>query len=174
MTPHDVAFDHKVGFAVGLLGSMSVASITGVGIDMMIYMVLVLWCHADLKIAIPTSVILMAFTSLIGIATKLLFGDLQPGTFENWLAAAPVVVVGAPFGAMVVARVGRRATLYAVSVLCVVQFAWTLFHERSALSIWMVAASLAGVAAFLLLFQDMYHHGVRLARRSRGEKSGGV
>ena len=42
MTPHDVAFDHKIGFAVGLLGSLFISSITGVGIDMMIYMVLVL------------------------------------------------------------------------------------------------------------------------------------
>jgi uncharacterized membrane protein YfcA len=76
MTPHDLVFDRKVGFAVGLLGSMWVASITGVGVDIMIYMVLVLWCHADLKIAIPTSVVLMAFTSLVGIATKAALGDV--------------------------------------------------------------------------------------------------
>lgn len=167
MTPHDVAFDHRVGFAVGLLGSLSVASITGVGIDMLIYMVLVLWCHADLKIAIPTSVMLMAFTSLVGIGTKLLLGDVQAGTFENWLAAAPVVAIGAPVGAMVVSRVGRRATLYVVSTLCVAQFAWTLVHERASLSAWNLAAALLGVALFLLVFQDMYRHGYRLARRTR-------
>jgi len=167
MTPHDKAFDHKVGFAVGLLGSVSVASITGVGIDMMIYMVLVLWCHADLKIAIPTSVVLMAFTSLVGISTKLFLGDLQPGTFENWLAAAPVVAVGAPFGAMVVSKIGRKPTLIAVSLLCVVQFAWTLVHERGALNVWNLSAALLGVILFLLIFQDMYRHGYRLARRNR-------
>jgi len=167
MTPHDKAFDHKVGFAVGLLGSVSVASITGVGIDMMIYMVLVLWCHADLKIAIPTSVVLMAFTSLVGISTKLFLGDLQPGTFENWLAAAPVVAVGAPFGAMVVSKIGRKPTLMAVSLLCVVQFAWTLVHERGALNVWNLSAALLGVILFLLIFQDMYRHGYRLARRNR-------
>ena len=166
MTPHDIAFDHRVGFMVGLFGALTVASITGVGIDMMIYMVLVLWCHADLKIAIPTSVVLMAFTSLVGLATKLLLGDLQPGTFENWLAAAPVVAVGAPFGAMVVSKVGRKPTLYVVSFLCVVQFAWTLLHERSSLNVWSISASLLGVVLFLLVFQDMYRHGYRLARRA--------
>ncbi len=166
MTPHDKAFDRKVGFAVGLLGSVFIASITGVGIDMMIYMVLVLWCHADLKIAIPTSVILMAFTSLVGISAKLLVGDLQPGTFENWLAAAPVVAVGAPFGALVVSRIGRRPTLIVVSFLCVVQFGWTLVHERDALTIWNLSAALLAVVVFLLVFQDMYRHGYRLARRS--------
>ena len=167
MTPHDVAFDHKVGFIVGFLGVMFIASITGVGIDMMIYMVLVLWCHADLKIAIPTSVVLMAFTSLVGICTKLMLGDLQAGTFENWLAAAPVVAVGAPFGALVVSRIGRRPTLIAVSLLCVLQFGWTLVHERAALNAWNVAAALLSVVLFLLVFQDMYRHGHRLARRSR-------
>jgi uncharacterized membrane protein YfcA len=167
MTPHDRKFDYTVGFVVGLLGSVLLASITGVGIDMMIYMVLVLWCHADLKIAIPTSVVVMAFTSLVGISTKLLVGDLQPGTFENWLAAAPVVAVGAPLGAWVVSRIGRRPTLIVVSLLCVVQFFWTLLHERAELTAWNVIAVLLGVALFLLIFQDMYRHGYRLARRSR-------
>jgi uncharacterized membrane protein YfcA len=167
MTPHDISFDHRVGFAVGLLGSLSIASITGVGIDMMIYMVLVLWCHADLKIAIPTSVLLMAFTSLTGIAAKALLGDIQPGTFENWLAAAPVVAVGAPLGAMVVSRIGRRPTLLLVSVLCVLQFVWVLHHERDALNWVSLSAALLGVVLFLLIFQDMYRHGYRLARRSR-------
>ena len=167
MTPHDVAFDHKIGFAVGLLGSLFISSITGVGIDMMIYMVLVLWCHADLKIAIPTSVILMAFTSLVGIAVKLMLGDVQPGTFENWLAAAPVVAIGAPLGAWVVSKIGRRPTLIVVSLLCVVQFIWTLVHERDNLTIWNISAGCLGVVLFLLVFQDMYRHGYRLARRNR-------
>jgi uncharacterized membrane protein YfcA len=167
MTPHDKSFDHKVGFIVGLFGSLTIASITGVGIDMMIYMVLVLWCHADLKIAIPTSVVLMAFTSLVGISAKLLLGDLQPGTFENWLAAAPVVAIGAPLGALVVSKIGRRPTLIVVSLMCVVQFVWTLVHERESLTIWNVSAALLGVVLFLLVFQDMYRHGYRLARRSR-------
>ncbi|MDX1381618.1 MAG: sulfite exporter TauE/SafE family protein [Xanthomonadales bacterium] len=167
MTPHDAAFDHKVGFAVGLLGSLTVASITGVGIDMFIYMVLVLWCHADLKIAIPTSVMLMAFTSLVGIAFKSTFGTVQPGTFENWLAAAPIVALGAPLGVAVVARMGRKPTLLIVSVLCVLQFVWTLYHERASLSVFSLIAALLGVLVFLLVFQDMYRHGYRLARRSR-------
>ena len=68
---------------------------------------------------------------------------------------------------MVVSRVGRRATLHVVSALCVAQFAWTLYHEREAMSLWSVSASLLGVVVFLLVFQDMYRHGYRLARRNR-------
>ena len=167
ITPTDLAFDNKAGFIIGLLGSMTVASITGVGIDMMIYMVLVLLCHADLKIAIPTSVILMAFTSLLGITIKWLAGSVQPGTFENWLAAAPVVALGAPLGALVVSRMGRRPTLLFVSLLCVGQFIWTLVHERGSLTPWSLCASLLGVLLFLLVFQDLYSRGNQLARRTR-------
>lgn len=171
MTPHDKAFDHKVGFVVGFFGGLTIASITGVGIDMFLYMFLVLWCHADLKIAIPTSVVLMAFTSLVGVTTKLLLGGFQPGTFENWLAAAPVVALGAPFGALIVSRVGRKPTLVFVSILCVLQFFWTLAHERALLTAWSLSAALLGVAVFLLVFQDMYRHGYRLARRQRATGS---
>jgi uncharacterized membrane protein YfcA len=167
ITPTDLAFDNKAGFIVGLLGSMTVASITGVGVDMMIYMVLVLLCHADLKIAIPTSVILMAFTSLLGISIKWLTGSVQPGTFENWLAAAPVVALGAPLGALVVSRLGRRPTLLFVSVLCVGQFIWTLVHERGSLTPRTLSATILGLVLFLLAFQELYERGKLLARRKR-------
>lgn len=166
ITPLAPVFDRRAGFLVGLFGAMTVSAITGVGIDMALYVVLVLLCHADLKIAIPTSVILMAFTSLVGVAMKLLIGDLQPGTFGNWLAAAPVVALGAPLGALVVSRIGRRPTLVVVSVLCVGQFAWTLVHERDALDAWSLAATVIGVGIFLLAFQALHQRGNRLARRA--------
>jgi len=168
MTPHNRAFDHRAGLIVGLFGSMTIASITGVGVDMMLYMVLVLLCHADLRIAIPTSVILMAFTSLVGIAVKMALGTVQPGTWENWLAAAPVVAIGAPLGAMVVSKIGRKPTLLFVSVLCVGQFIWTLVHERSNLTLWYISSALLGVVLFLLVFQEMYAQGYRMARRQKG------
>lgn len=172
MIPHDVEFDHRVGFLTGLVGGTTVASITGVGIDMLIYMALVLWCHADLRIAIPTSVILMAFTSLIGIATKLVLGAVTPGTYENWLAAAPIVAIGAPIGALVVSHVGRRSTLYVVSILCVAQFIGTLMRERDLLTTWTLVATLLAIIGFLIAFQNMYRKGHRLARRSRDSTPG--
>jgi len=113
-------------------------------------------------------VILMAFTSLLGISVKLILGTVHPGTWENWLSAAPVVAIGAPLGALVVSRIGRRPTLWVVSVLCVGQFVWTLVHERHNLTIWTFSAALLGVVLFLLIFQDLYRHGYRLARRQSG------
>jgi uncharacterized protein len=165
-TPAAHRFDRNVGFAVGLLGGACVASITGVGIDMILYAVMVLLMRSDLKVAIPSSVIIMAFTSLVGITTKLLFTGVQPGVFGNWLAAAPIVAIGAPFGAFIVSYIGRRPTLIVVAVLCVFQFLWTMQQSFSTIGMIGLALSTLGVGIFVASFEWMWLIGERLARRS--------
>lgn len=159
------ALDRPMGLMIGLLGGV-VASITGVGIDMMIYAVLVLLYRADLKIAIPTSVLLMAFSSVVGIATNVLLARffpsqyvIDPEVFGNWLAAAPVVALGAPFGALVVRKLPRGPTLIVVSVLCIAQFVWTCVQER--LTGWPLVGALAGLAALNVVFHLMFVWGER-------------
>jgi uncharacterized membrane protein YfcA len=124
-----------IGFIIGILGGI-VASITGVGIDMIVYATLVLLYRTDLKIAIPTSVILMAFTSVVGIFTNIALScvnptlyKIDPEVYANWLAAAPVVALGAPLGAYIVSLISRTPTLILVSLLCVAQFFWTIIEE---------------------------------------------
>lgn len=109
------AFAFAGGVASALLGS---------GADVFLFMVLVLVLGVPPRIAVPTSVIAMAWTSLLGLAVfgfwdgqldvsivdglvvsvgdhplvvprRLVEADL-PGM---WLAAAPVVIWGAPLGA---------------------------------------------------------------------------
>jgi len=167
LAPGAHRFDRNVGFMVGLLAGATISSITGVGVDMVLYAVLVLLCQADLKIAIPTSVIIMAVTSLIGLTTKTLFGSLQSGVFENWLAAAPVVVLGAPFGALIVSRIGRKPTLMIVSILCVGQFLWTLQNEWAALGLSGAIIAFGGVLLFNLGFEYLHRVGGRFDRRNR-------
>jgi uncharacterized protein len=165
-TPAAHRFDRNVGFILGLLSGATVASITGVGIDMILYAVMVLLMRADLKVAIPSTVIIMAFTSLAGIATKNFFAGVQPGVYENWLAAAPVVALGAPFGAYVVNRIGRKPTLYFVAVLCIGQFIWTMRQEFAALGPVGVCAALAAVLLFNAGFEWLWRIGDKLERRS--------
>lgn len=158
-------FDRWIGFAIGFSSGLTVAAITGVGIDMVLYATLVLLRRADLKIAIPTSVIIMGFTSLVGIAFKGLFTGVQPGVFENWLAAAPVVALGAPLGVFIVNRIGRVPTLYFVAVLCIGQFVWTVRDEWSSLGIHGLFLALAGVLAFNVVFEALHRWGGRIRRR---------
>ena len=165
-TPAAHAFDRRAGFWVGLLSGLTVAAITGVGIDMVLYAVMVLLMRADLKVAIPSSVIIMAFTSLIGIATKALFATVQPGVLENWLAAAPIVALGAPLGAFIVAKIGRKPTLLLVAGLCLAQFVWTLREERTTLGWVGVGLSIGAVALLNAGFEWLWRMGDRLERRS--------
>jgi uncharacterized protein len=146
------AVARNVGLLVGLAGGVT-ASLTGVGIDMILYCVLVLLFRADLKVAIPTSVIVMAATSLMGVALHAAIGDLTHELFLHWLAAAPVVILGAPFGAFLVSVLPRVQSLYFVAALCVVQFAWTLHQVRPTPLEWLFVASnllLAGAALAVL------------------------
>jgi len=159
----DERWDFKVGLGIGLVGGAGVASVTGVGIDMVLYAALVLLCRADLKVAIPTSVVIMAATSLVGIGFKGLTGGIEPGVFGHWLAAAPVVALGAPLGAFVVGLVGRTPTLLFVALLCVGQFAWTCWVEWGVLGVGGVLAALLAVGACLLGFEWLRGVGRRMA-----------
>lgn len=157
--------DNSLGLLIGLSGGV-VAAVTGVGIDMMVYVALVLLCRTDLKVAIPTSVVLMAFTSLTGIAANAGLAQLNPArygigpeVFANWVAAAPVVALGAPLGAFIVNRLPRAPTLLIVSALCLVQFLWTLMDEH----VWgpALAGAGGGLLAMIALFHVMYLLGQR-------------
>lgn len=157
------ALDRRIGFFIGLSGGV-VASLTGVGIDMMIYAALVLFYRSDIKVAIPTSVILMAFTSMVGIASNVALSaanpalyEVSPEVFYNWLAAAPVVALGAPFGAIIVNQLPRQPTLLIVSALCVGQFIWTIFAEK--VLGWPLFASLAAILLLNLLFLHLFRKG---------------
>jgi len=165
-TPTAHRFDRNVGFAIGLLSGATVAAVTGVGIDMILYAVMVLLMRADLKVSIPSSVIIMAFTSLVGIATKNLFTGLQPGVYENWLAAAPIVALGAPLGAYIVDRIGRKPTLYFVAVLCVGQFVWTMHEEMAQLGWPGLMLSVLAVVFLNAMFEWLWRIGDKLERRS--------
>jgi uncharacterized membrane protein YfcA len=149
--------DVVIGLGVGLLGGM-ITSIIGVGIEMVAYTVLVLRYRCDLKAAVPTAVSIGAMTSVMGIGLHALFGDIGKETFYNWLAAAPIIVLGAPFGAYLVSIIPRIRTLYFVSILCLVQFIWTLYQVSPSAGEWLfVIGSLtcAGVC-----FYSLYRRGL--------------
>ena len=174
MTEFNEKWDFKVGCWIGLFSGATVASVTGVGIDMVLYTALVLLCRTDLKIAIPTSVIIMAFTSVLGVVVKNLTTGMQPGVFENWLAAAPVVALGAPLGAYIVALIGRKPTLVVVAFLCVLQFVWTVHSESTQLGVTGIVVSVLAVALCLMGFEQLRRWGGRLVESRSANTSSGT
>jgi uncharacterized protein len=153
--------EREAGLGVGLVGGACLAALTGVGVDMLLYSVLVLLFRADLKLAIPSAVTLMAFTSLVGLATRFSLAAIEPaqagfapGLWEYWLAAAPIVVLGAPLGAFAVSLVPRVFTLRLVSLLCLAQLAWVCAQAR--LSGSALVLVLGAVAALCLGLETLY------------------
>jgi uncharacterized membrane protein YfcA len=144
----------RLGLMVGVAGGV-VTSLIGVGIEMLVYTILVLLFRSDLKVAVPTAVSAMAVASVMGTALHVLIGDIGAEVFYNWMACAPVVVFGAPFGAFLVSVIPRVRTLYFVSILCIVQFVWTLWQLSPGPREWaLVAAALFGaVTAFYRLYR---------------------
>jgi len=165
VTRTTTAFDREIGLAVGVVGGL-LAAVVGVGVDMVLYAVLVLLYRADLKVAIPTSVVAMAYASVVGTASHAALGTMDPAVFGHWIAAAPVVAVGAPLGALVVHYLPRRPTLIVVSALCVLQYVWMLARTRPEGSALVFA--LAGVLVFNLFFHLLYTRGKRL-QKEKGE-----
>ncbi len=91
-------------FMVGVVGGV-VSGLVGSGIDMLCFSVLVLLFRISESIATPTSVILMAINSVFGVLLHIYFFDgINAQVQAYWLAAVPIVVVGAPLGAYFCSR----------------------------------------------------------------------
>ena len=155
---HDVR-DYLLGVATGFVACATVVSATGVGVDMAIYMILTLLVRADLKVAIPTSVVIMGFASLVGLGFTYITGGIDHGVFGHWTAAAPVVAIGAPLGVYVVSLIGRKPTLLVVALLCLAQFVWTLSAEWPQLGLTGCLIAILSVAAVLWAIEWLYHQG---------------
>ncbi len=105
--------------AVGLLGGI-VTSLTGSGLDILTFAFLSLRYRICEKVATPTSVVLMAFNSIIGFLTHLFlvstpsdgiqywFGDFQMEARDYWLVCIPIVILGAPAGARFIRERSRH------------------------------------------------------------------
>lgn len=100
---------------LGFIGGV-VTGITGSGIDIVVFSYLVLEHRVDIRVATPTSVVLMAGNALVGITMRLM--DAQPIesiTWSYWLVSIPIVVVGAPLGARFIAT---RSYKFVAGLLC--------------------------------------------------------
>ena len=85
------------------------SGLVGNGIDIVLFSVMVLLCRISEKIATPTSVLLMAMNAIVGFALQLfVFHNFTSPVQDYWFAAIPVVVVGAPLGAMFCSLLHRQ------------------------------------------------------------------
>ena len=118
---------------VGIVGGV-ISGLVGSGIDMICFSVLVLLFRISESIVTPTSVVLMAITSVLGTLLQIYFLDgISEQVQAYWLAAVPVVVVGAPLGAYFCSRMHFlhiRYLLIALICLELVTSLWLLTFDR--------------------------------------------
>lgn len=101
--------------AGGLWGGI-VSGLVGSGMDLVGFSIMVLLFGLCEKVSTPTSVILMAINAVIGFFLhQYLVGDFIEPITNYWLAAVPVVVVGAPAGAML-CNLMRRRTIFRILI----------------------------------------------------------
>ncbi|BCG63868.1 MAG: hypothetical protein methR_P1613 [Methyloprofundus sp.] len=113
--------------AAGVLGGV-MSGLVGSGIDMVCFSVLVLLFRINESIATPTSVILMAIHSIFGVLLHLFVLDgINAQVQAYWLAAVPIVVVGAPLGAFFCSRMQHLHIRYLLITLIFVELLSSLW-----------------------------------------------
>ena len=111
---------------VGLLGGI-ISGLVGNGIDICAFAVMVLLFRISEKVATPTSVILMAINAIAGFAIHVFIaGDLINPIQDYWLAAIPVVVFGAPLGAILGSSLSRQGIVKILICLIAIELITSL------------------------------------------------
>ena len=141
-------------FLVGILGGV-VSGMVGNGIDIITFSILVLWYRVNEKIATPTSVILMAINAIVGflLYAQVLDG-FTPVVQSYWLAAIPIVVIGAPLGAIVCGHLNRITIARVLLVLIAIEFVTSIWLIK--LSHYLSIVSILLFLLFVTIYYIMY------------------
>lgn len=110
------------GFVGGVMSGL-----VGNGIDIITFSLIVLLFRLSEKVATPTSVVLMAINAVVGFCCHLFWlGGFTPVVEGYWLAAVPIVVVGAPIGAICCALLSRKVIVSVLIGLIAVELVTSL------------------------------------------------
>jgi uncharacterized membrane protein YfcA len=114
----------------GFLGGM-VSALVGTGENTVTFMVMVLLFRLCEKVVTPTTVILMTMVTIPGFLVHVyLLRDFTPTVMGYWLAAVPVVAVGAPLGALICSSLNRHSIVLILLFLITLEFCSTLLLVR--------------------------------------------
>lgn len=133
------------GFVGGIMSGL-----VGSGIDIITFMTIVLLFRLDEKVATPTTVLLMTSNTLVGFALHGLVLDTFTPTVQGyWLAAVPVVVIGAPLGAYICSVLSRRTIANVLIGLIAIEFVSTLFVIPMSPLVATTAAATLGICGLI-------------------------
>ena len=149
---------------VAALGGIA-SALFGSGADVAVYLLLTIVLGVRPSIGVATSVVTMAAVSIVGLGLSFATGAITPAPiadtdiFGMWLAAIPVVVIGAPLGSLFASRVSPGVLAGFIAALAGLELASTaLFLEElrtdpvvTAFGVAALVATFAGVRTLLAL-----------------------
>ncbi len=145
--------------ATGFLGGV-MSGLVGNGIDIIAFSVMVLLFRINEKIATPTSVILMAINAICGFFLLYFFiGGFNETVHAYWLAAIPIVVLGAPLGAIICYYMSRVFIVKILLALIVIEFISSLLLIPLTQNILLMSGLLLVVFStiYLLMYRTQYY-----------------
>ena len=146
---------------VGIVGGIIAANI-GTGINLLTFIVLTLALGINEKISTPTTVIIMAVNSLIGCFLHTAISQDVGIVWEYWLVAVPIVIVGAPLGAIVTTKVTRDHLILFLLFLILLELVTTIWLVPFTPTSMVITAIAVAVAT--LLFAIMLRYRQRLPK----------
>jgi len=104
--PHLGGMEKSALLGFGMLGGL-ISGMLGSGLEIIVFSVLVLWFRLCEKAATPTVIVMMVLTSWSAFAMIFASGQFVAPVTDYWLAAVPIVAMGAPIGVYVCSRMSR-------------------------------------------------------------------
>ncbi len=110
----------------GLIGGL-LSGLAAVGENTIMFALLVLCFRVCERVVTPTTVVLLTIVTLTGFVTHLfVMDDFRGPVVDMWLAAVPVVAIGAPTGALICTRMSRDVIVRILFFLICVEFISTV------------------------------------------------
>ena len=142
------------GFVGGVM-----TGLVGNGIDIICFSVMILLFRLSEKVSTPTSVILMAINAIIGFSAHLfIVGGFSLQVENYWLAAIPVVIIGAPLGVYFCTRLNNKTI--ASMLICLISF-----ELLSSILIIPQTSFIISISVFYFLLFSLIFHRLHLVTR---------
>lgn len=122
---HDLSVGSREALVLACTGVVGgvISGVSGSGLDIVVFSLLVLRFSVSEAVATPTSVVLMASNAMVGFVWKsTLGGGMADEAWAFWWVCVPIVVVGAPLGAWFIRERSPRFIARLLQVSIVVQF----------------------------------------------------
>lgn len=146
--------EQLLSIIAGTIGGI-ISGLVGSGMDIVCFSIMVLLFGLCEKVSTPTSVILMAINAVAGfILHKFFIGDFVQPVISYWLAAVPVVVVGAPAGAILCSFLQRHTVARILIGLIFIELVSSFLLMP--LNFGLICYSLIIFIVFLFLYYRMY------------------